>query len=507
MSSSTTYSKLGYLMLKKETTAGTAVYPDTGIELLSESIEVNWNFTAANTIAGNRSKNLRPILNRVEAPTGTITVLVEPNTVGHFLTGLFGEATDSTLAAGESFQHDFEPLNTLETYTMDIKVANENYVKRYFGVRVASVSLTNDENKLKMEIEVIAEKAFTNARVTVAVGSGTALSIDQTSGITTSDTIIVLDADNLDTEIAEYTIAAVVDETTLTVSTISDSLGVDDVVVIKKQTPTYDLSNEFIWSGGADVEIANGDNGVQNLSAKSNCESFELTIVNDLEPRWSATGTDVIDRFPADVLVKGVEVTGSFSQFHTNPEFLDMLRENEKVTLRFRYKGLSALNGDVAAAATGTVETDGVGTVTATVDAAGEAGNDYAIIVEQGTGALSAALSGKLITVTLASVAGNNTTTLVATAINGLSGITSSDTGADLVTTTDNPDKIDFAGGRDANEVEMIRFDLPNVRFQPFNAKLEEDAIVNEEISFTAFRDDEDEREVQVRLRNAEADY
>jgi len=60
MADATKYSKLGYIALIKETTAGTAITPTTYCELLSEDMLVNWDFTAANTIAGNRSMNLRP---------------------------------------------------------------------------------------------------------------------------------------------------------------------------------------------------------------------------------------------------------------------------------------------------------------------------------------------------------------------------------------------------------------------------------------------------------------
>lgn len=507
MSTATTYAKLGYLMLSKETTAGTAVFPGTGIELLSESIVTNWDFTPSETIAGNRSANLRPIKNRVGPATGSIEILVEPNTLGHFLTGVFGEATDSTLEALLSFQHDFEPLTTLETYTMDVKIAGENYVERYFGVMIESVEFTMEDNKVKLTINVQAQRSFQNARITTAAGSGTALLVDQTSGLVAgSDTIIILDRLDPSTELAELTVTTVTDENTLVVSTIGVALEVDDIVVIKKQTPSYDLSNELIFSGGAQVALANGANGIQNLSAYTNVEDITVTITNDLEPRWTAVGNDVIDRFPACILIKGVTVEGSFTQFHTNPEMLDILRELEQTTLRFEWLG-GTLASNVAAAASADVETDGADTITIAVDTAGEAGNDWAYDVVLGTGALSAALSGKLITVTLDATPANNDTTSVAAVINALAGVSTSDTGTDLVTVADNPSKFFFSAGRDANEIEKLRIDLPNVRLLPFNANLTGDDIVNEEINFTAFRDEDDERDIQIRLRNSISDY
>jgi len=508
MSDATSYSKLGYLITAKESTAGTAVYPDTAHELLSESMIANWDWTASGTIAGSRSKNFRPIKNRVGPFSGDVTFLIEPNLVGEWLGGVLGDATDTTLNAGYAYQHDFEPENTLLTYTMDVAIANEDYVHRYIGARISNMEFSIADNKLQAKASIMAQRVFQNARVTTAAAAGTALVLDQTTGLTVSDTIQVLDADAPGTVLATLTIAAVVSETVLTVSAIGASLSVDDIVVIKRDaTPSYDLSNELIFSGGASAYFGTGTNNMQNLSTVTNVENMTVSITNDLEARWAATGTDVVDRMPSNILVKGIEVKGSFSNFHINPEHLDQLRQMEQVGVRFTFNGKTALEANVAVAAAATFESDGVGTGSVTVDATGEAGNDYALLIVQGTSTLSAAISSKLITVTLASIAANNTITLVAAAIDALAGVACASTGADLVTTTDNPNKIYFNGGRDASEVEMLRFDFPCVRFEPFGTNLTEDGIVNEEISFTAFRDPSEKREINVRVRNDIANY
>lgn len=509
MPTATSYSKLGYLMLKKESSAGSAVYPDTALELLSEDIKVGWKTTPSETIAGNRSANLRPINDKVGPGEGTIEILVEPNTIGHFLNSLMGESSNTTLDTAD-YQHDWNGvLSTLPTYTLDIKMAGEDYIKRYFGVLIKSISLSLDNNKLKASISIMAQRAFSNARLTVAHATGTTLDLDQTSGITTSDTLIILDDDNKDTSLAELTIVSITSETQLVCSTIAVSLAIDDIAVLKAQTLTaanYNLSNEMIWSGGAEVYASAGSNSMQRLAAKTNCEEFELTLENDLEARYSATGVDVVDRMPTELIVKGWTVSGKFSQFHTNPNFLDALRSKEQIGLRFSFIG-GLLIANAAAAASATVESDGVGTVSATVDATGEAGNDYAIIITQGTGALSAALSGKLITVTLDATPANNTVALVAAVIAALSGVGATSSGAGNVTTTDNLYKIDFASGRDASEKELLRLDIPNARLNPFDANISSDAVVEEEIEFTGFYDVNDRRDVKVRLRNEIADY
>jgi hypothetical protein len=509
MSLGTTYSKLGYLMLKEETTEAVAVFPDVGIELLSESIVTNWDTTPSNTIAGFRSMNNKSIKNRVGPATGSIEILVEPNTVGWFLEGVFGAAVTTELNADTSYQHDFEPLSALETFTMDIKPGDKDYVERYFGVVIESVSFTHNDNKATVTINVQCQKAFTNARIETDVSTGTALNIDQTSGLTTSDTILILDKDDEDTVLDTLTISSITDETNLVTSTITGTLEVDDIVVIQKQTPTYDLSNELIWSGGAQVAIANGANGIQNLSTYGNVEDVTITITNEIEPRWSATGNNVIDRFPSEMLIKGVSVEGSFTQFHRNPHFLDILRENEDTTLRFEWLG-NQLDTNAAAQASAVLATNGAGTLTLTVDAAGEAGNDFAIKIVQGTqaGSATAVLTGKFVLLTLSATPTSNTISIIAAILNALTGLSTSDTGADQIQPAA---KAEFTGGRDANEIEKLRIDLPNVHLSPYNANLSTDDVVNEEIPFISYRGDDGngatEREIKVRLRNDITSY
>jgi len=112
MSNATSFARLGYMMLKKESTAGTALYTTEPIELLSSDITVNWDFTPVNPIASKRAAFYHPVPNRVGPFEGSIEVYVEPKSIGHFLSGLLGEAADSTLEALTVFQHDFEPALT-----------------------------------------------------------------------------------------------------------------------------------------------------------------------------------------------------------------------------------------------------------------------------------------------------------------------------------------------------------------------------------------------------------
>ena len=509
MADSTDFSKLAYGALRKESTANTPLYPNVWFELLSEDMAVNWDHTPVNTIAGNRSKNLRPVKNKVGPFKGSFETWVEPKSFGYFLNACLGEGTVTTLTSLVAYQHVHTPQTSIPALTIDVPVAGEDYVRRFFGARVESLDFSIEDNKLKVKVGIMAQSVFANARVNTAASSGTALVIDQTKGLTTSDSIQILDKDAPGTVKATLTITTVTDENTLVVSTIGASLVVGDIVVIKRNaTPTYALSSELIFAGGADAYVYSGANSMQNLAAKSNIEDFSLTIKNNLDARWAASGKDVKDRFPSAILLKDIEVTGSMKQFHINPQNIDWLRQMAQVGLRVQFLG-ALLEANVAALATATIESDGAGTVTVTTDATGEAGNDYAVIVTLGTsaGAATATLSGKNIALVLSTTAGSNAVATIATLIAALPGVTATSASTGNVTTTDNPNKIDFNNGRDASEVEKLQFDLPDLRFDNFDPNNSTDDIVDEEIKFTAFRDTNDKREIRVKLRNAISDY
>ncbi len=87
------YTRRATACLKKESTANTAVTPDTFFYLNSEDIASDFPHTPTMAVAGVRSKNIGVVRQKIPAPVGTITVNVEPNTFGHFLNGLFGGLT------------------------------------------------------------------------------------------------------------------------------------------------------------------------------------------------------------------------------------------------------------------------------------------------------------------------------------------------------------------------------------------------------------------------------
>lgn len=300
MSNFSPYANYGYLSIIKESVAGTAVTPTNFLRLLSAGIETSFGTVDVNEIAGTRERQIRSVANKIEVG-GDIEFYVESKMIGHFLRGLYGAPTTQTITASVAFRHVFTVTDTPQTYTIDISPADAPWTHRYVGVMITAMKFEQDDNRIKCTATLAPRKAFINARVTTAASSGTALTLDQTSGLTTADTILVLDKADGYTTLATLTISAVGSDTALTVSTIGVQLDVGDIVVIKKAaTVTYDQDKIFTWMGGSQV-YSGAD--IDNTTA-INKENFSLEYMNEVEARWFE-GLEESSRFPGDVITKG----------------------------------------------------------------------------------------------------------------------------------------------------------------------------------------------------------
>ena len=512
MSNSTSYSKLGYLGFKKETICGTAVQPDVFAEIQDESIQTMYNLQPIEPIAGRRDARLRTVKDKITVE-GSVNLFVDAKTIGYFLEGLLGEATTTTLTAATMFQHVFTAQESIETYTFDVKKAGYDYVFRYFGVHLAKGAFSQSDNKIMSALDVQAMGSFTSARITTAASSGTSLLVDQTSGLTTDDTIQVLDKDDHSTVIAEYTITAIVSETALTVSTISVQLDQLDIVVIKKGTATYDIGENMIFVGGSDYLVGSKDPYPVDNASTIDAEDFTFEFENDLDIRHSASGCDFADRFPSAINIKSFRATGSFTKFYETIAQYEDLRNNQVIGTRMSSCG-ATLDTNSAVAATATIGSGTDGVVTITSDTAGRADEDINIKVNVAVDdTLAAVLSGNNITVSLAnSTTSKNTATLVAGVIDALSGVsaTASGTGATLfaIAALDKLNLGDVISGRDATEKENLRISYPNTQYEVFGADLTEDDVINQEIPFIANYDEDGDKEtVRVVLRNGVSSY
>jgi len=500
------HSRLGYLGIAEETSAGAAIFPDTFVELQSESIVVSYPVTPVTPISSKRDINTRPAKEKIEI-SGDLTILVEANNIGEFLQNFAGAPTTSTITSGVAYQHVWTLGNTNEkTYTFDVKPADATYVMRYTGVKISQMAFSQVDNKIQCVLSIVGQKAFTNARITKAANNTVSVELDQTSGLTTDDTVRILNASTLAVK-DTASVSAIGSELALTLGAASTA-AVGDIVVIQKSTPIYTVSDNMIFVGGSVFSMKSKNdryNPIDNVAAKE-LEDFSLNFMNELEARYTADGANLANRFPKSVKVKGFSVNGNLVSVYTTSERIDDMRSNEQVALRLDMYG-KKLESNSAVAADVDVGTGNAGFSVA-ASAAGEAGNDLNItIITNSSDTLSATKTGNNILVKLASTTTtSNTSTLVTAAVTALTGViaTASGSGASTVVVAS---KANFTGGRDANEKELLRVDLNHVVFDPFNDNVSEDDLVVEDIPFNAYYDSTDSRTCKILLRNAISSY
>lgn len=501
------FSKLGYLAIGEEGSQGNAVVPDTFVELQSENVVVNYPVTPVTPIAGKRDTNIRPAKEKIEI-SGDVTILVEPKTIGEFLQNFAGAPSTETIEADKSYEHVWELANTNEkTYTFDIKPADADHITRIVGVKISQLAFSQTDNKIQCVISIIGQKAFTNARVTEALANGTGLKVDQTSGLNTSDVLRIIDKDTLalnDTA----SISSIGSELSITLGE-NATASVGDIIAIQKASSViYTVSDNLILIGGTDFKMkAKNESGnpIDNVE-ENNLEDFSLNFLNDLEARYTADGCNLANRFPSSVKTKGFTVNGNIISMYTTSSRVDDMRTNEQVALRFDICGKQI---DTNSAVASTLQFgDGDGEVLITASVASSTGSNLNIrIITNSEDTLAAEKTDNNILVKLAdTTTASNTATLVAAVIDALSGVSASVSGAgtDIVVVAS---KVNLSGGRDANEKELLRFDLNNVIYDPYAPNISEDDIVVEDIPFNGYFDSTDSRTAKIVLRNSVASY
>lgn len=173
------------------------------------------------------------------------------------------------------------------------------------------------------------------------------------------------------------------------------------------------------------------------------------------------------------------------------------MRKNEKFGLRILMQGETALSANSAVAASSTWGASNGFTVTA--ETAGKAGNDINVtLVIAADDNLAVTKSGNNIIVSLANTtASKNTGTLIAAAIDALTGVTAAaaGTGATQFTSAIASQNLGFypgqtnVVGRDASEKPYIQFDNAAAKIDPTFPGGNEDDILMEELPVTFFMD------------------
>ena len=313
------HSKRGYLAIGKETTAGTVVKPSVYVKMISESMTTNKPVVFSDVVYGSRSKRLHVNRGANEAPAGEIVIEAEANTIGYFLEGVFGAPSTSGPTDTTAYTHVFtQPYVTtaLSTYTMDIAIGDNDSVKRYYGCKFYGISMSQEGNVIRATIKVMAMGEFITTRFAGAEATGqTSLSVFQTKGIHADDTLN-LGLGTVGEE--EKAVTSITNPTTVVTAATGADHALNDLISIKRSSPSFSEINRFIWIGsqneGGTAKIAAAIGSV----ALENFENFTFTLDNEIEARNAATGVNNEDRYPSALLDKGYEGSGTLSRYWTD---------------------------------------------------------------------------------------------------------------------------------------------------------------------------------------------
>lgn len=517
------YSNYGYFSLRKQS-GDTVILPNTPIRITSESLLPSYGKQDINEVAGDRERYIRAIQGLVEFG-GDVEFFVEEKQIGHFFTALLGTPTSQDVFGdGTAYRHVWEVEDDDNIYTFDIQPGDAPWKHRFSSVHVSQIELAREDNAIKCTISVMPTKGFITARVTSAVNSGTTLPVDQTTGLTTSDTLLILSRETGYTTLKELTISSIDSETQLTTSTIDVQLDADDIVVLKTS-----VVNDTDYDQCVPLQFANGmafytGTDIDNTTEEK-IEDFTITLQNELEARY-ASGDNEVSRMPNEVYMKGYMSSGQVTKTYNNESYIDKLRANAQFGARFRFNSHEVVTANIAQKAKTTWGANGFYIEAST---AGRAGNDYNVtIVINDTDDLAASISGKNILIELANAtASKNTGTLIASAVNALSGVdavangtgatqfTSAEPNVNLghaVGTSGSTATVDQVGA-DASQRAYLQLDFSCARIEPFFVNNEEDNLITQEIPFKFYKDvdcADDQRKNwsgKVFLYNSKASY
>lgn len=306
-------------------------------------------FTVGETITGGSSAKTATVLfvsNEndyllVGSPSGAFTTN-EIITGGTSSMKATIDVTDNSV-----YGHEFlGPQNTLPTYTVEIGYQNEAI--RFMGVRFSEFSSVKQKDNIMIaDLALFARSAFIYSRVTAvtASGSGTkVISCDQTQGLTTSDSVKIFrprTASFIDLNgsgVKTNAITAIVAETSISMTILTTSVEVGDLIVLAPQTPSYSVSKEFSWIGGSIGALAATLTAAVAVAGVG-METTDFKMMNETESVHAANATTVAGRFPTANFIKAWKVTGKFKAFYQDMTFINYLRESSKAAMQITHIG------------------------------------------------------------------------------------------------------------------------------------------------------------------------
>lgn len=250
----------GYLALKRETTVGTAVTPDTFIPLYDESLSTDNQLDTNSVVFGNKAARLL-VTPGVRAHSGDFTVLAEPTTTGALYDMLLTQGTPTTADNVTTTPYTAEFTNPA-SYTVDISSGNQ--VFRFAGFQASEIDPDFQTNEMHWKVTGSALKSFLGAEVDSVSTDTVTLKApvnypNPTECLVTGDLVSLVPADGSDRQ--NFTIASLT-TTSVTLDSAPTGISAGDELILRPATPTFPTQlTPFLWSRtefhfGADAATA-----------------------------------------------------------------------------------------------------------------------------------------------------------------------------------------------------------------------------------------------------------
>ena len=239
---------LGYVAIKKETTAGTAVTPNVYVPYYKQSMTTAFNIVEDEPIVGSkwaRYQNLRGH----RTHTGSITIMAEANSIGYFMDML---CTKTATSGSNPYTHTFKDSTSTQpnSYTMDISFGSQ--VVRFIGVQASKVTFGFEGDLMTATFDLSALKALygreilTISTTTINLTNDT-YTASSSDGFVASDLISVVDDAGVTASLST-TVASITDGDTIVAGASAAAFAAGDMVVLRPATPSYTLLEPFLWN-------------------------------------------------------------------------------------------------------------------------------------------------------------------------------------------------------------------------------------------------------------------
>lgn len=272
----------GYVSLSKETTKGTAaIASPVYTPYYKQSVATDAHLISDEPVYGNKFKRFQA-LPGVRSHGGSLTVMAEPNTAGHWLNML---ATRTATAGSNPYTHTYGTSTTDPvSYTMDISYVSQ--VVRFAGVEASKITFGWDGEKMIFDVDVSALKSFSGREIlsisTTTVNLTTDYDTNATAGLVAGDLVSVVKADGSSS--LSTTISSITDQDTVVLAASAASFAAGDMLVLRPATPALTLLTPFLW---AKTQFCFGATASAALSATHTPlePGSEITLMHDFEEK------------------------------------------------------------------------------------------------------------------------------------------------------------------------------------------------------------------------------